>query len=375
MMQVNQKATWERKPILSLQALRVIAFIMIFLNHSYDTQHVFTPDFGARGVETFFVLSGFLMMYHYWGNPSKPLKATFLGCCSLCWKKVKKFYLLHFLTFIFAAVWVIHALYKNGFPGMEVYWTIASAGLNLLLLQSWFNFSAWGFNGLSWFLSTILACYFVTPYVIRFFIRWHTRRRLLIAFSVLLLGKGLVDWYCAGLHQDSLGFFLYVNPLYRFWDYFAGCIAGVVFAECQTYQQVPSYRTASIWQGIMTMSFLAAIMFAGGGQNRYAGLPAMFILLNVSLIYALSWPGWIADRLTNRICIHWGDITLECYIIHILVLKYVGYAFYRLRPFLDLPHRVEWICAFGLTLLLAEGLHRWIPRVMRCISRQDKRII
>lgn len=276
MMQVNQKATWERKPILSLQALRVVAFIMIFLHHSYDQQHVFTPDFGMRAVETFFVLSGFLMMYHYWKNPYKVLEATLLGCCKLGWKKVKKFYLLHLLTFFFAAIWVVHALYKNGFPEVDVYRTIASAGLNLLLLQSWFNFSAWEFNGLSWFLSTLMACYFMTPYILHFLERLVTIKNKVYLFLLVLIVKGILDWYFTG-PWDSIRFFLYVNPLYRFWDYFAGCIAGAVFVECQTYQQVPSYKIASIWQGIMTMSFLAAIMFAGGGKTAMrACRPCLF---------------------------------------------------------------------------------------------------
>lgn len=109
--------------------------------------------------------------------------------------------------------------------------------------------------------------------------------------------------------------------------------------------------------------------------NRFSGLPAIFILLNMGLIYALSWRGWIADRLTNRICMHWGDISLECYITHILVLQYVGSAFHKLRLFWDLPHRVEWLCAFFLTLLLAECLHRWIPRVMYCLSGQGKKFM
>lgn len=52
----------------SIQGLRFLGFLMIFLNHSY---WLFAKnkwfDFGARGVEIFFVLSGFLMAYHY-GN-------------------------------------------------------------------------------------------------------------------------------------------------------------------------------------------------------------------------------------------------------------------------------------------------------------------
>lgn len=60
----------ERTKILPLQTLRFFSII------TYDTSHVFTPDFGARGVEIFFALSGFLMVYQYWKNPNRTVPCT-----------------------------------------------------------------------------------------------------------------------------------------------------------------------------------------------------------------------------------------------------------------------------------------------------------
>lgn len=50
----------------SLQGLRFLGFLFIFLNHAgwllWSNKYF---DYGARGVEIFFVLSGYLIAYNY----------------------------------------------------------------------------------------------------------------------------------------------------------------------------------------------------------------------------------------------------------------------------------------------------------------------
>lgn len=62
--------------------------MLIFLNHSYGylgISKVF--DFGARGVEIFFVLSGFLVAYNY---ADKDLDSSLKGSLIYMLRKVKK---------------------------------------------------------------------------------------------------------------------------------------------------------------------------------------------------------------------------------------------------------------------------------------------
>ena len=82
----------------NLQGLRFIGFLLIFLNHSYwDLGIGKVFDFGARGVEIFFVLSGYLVAYNY---TDKDLDSSFKGSLNYVYKKLKKFYALHLVTFV-----------------------------------------------------------------------------------------------------------------------------------------------------------------------------------------------------------------------------------------------------------------------------------
>lgn len=64
----------------SLQGLRFLGFLLILLNHAgwllWSDKYF---DFGARGVEIFFVLSGYLVAYNYRNAEfAYDLKSSFL---------------------------------------------------------------------------------------------------------------------------------------------------------------------------------------------------------------------------------------------------------------------------------------------------------
>lgn len=103
----------EKKPQLnSLQGLRVVAMFMIFMNHSFWlVQKGKFFDYGARGVEIFFVLAGFLVAYNYF---DKVTDGTWNDCWCYLIHKFKKFYLLHILTMLLASYWSLHKIAIGG---------------------------------------------------------------------------------------------------------------------------------------------------------------------------------------------------------------------------------------------------------------------
>lgn len=81
------------------------AFFLIFLNYSY---FFFTKcklfDFGARGVEIFFVLSGFLMAFNY---GDKDVDFSWKASTQYMLQKVKNFDSLHLATFALMACYFL----------------------------------------------------------------------------------------------------------------------------------------------------------------------------------------------------------------------------------------------------------------------------
>lgn len=83
------------KKLPSLQPLRAIAFIGIFFLHAGAL-----VNWSSLAVSTFFVLSGFLMVYTY---IDRDIDLTLKGCFCFALSKIKKLYPLHILMLLLAA--------------------------------------------------------------------------------------------------------------------------------------------------------------------------------------------------------------------------------------------------------------------------------
>lgn len=129
-----------------LQALRGILFLLVFISHSGD----FFPSNGAWGgaaVEIFFVLSGFLSGYFY----DETVRLSLANCFLSLKKKIMAFWPLYMIM-LFVSVY-----YRN--DGLATFIKC------IFLTQSYFGNTetALSFNWPSWFLSSILLSYFLSP--------------------------------------------------------------------------------------------------------------------------------------------------------------------------------------------------------------------
>lgn len=104
----------ERPRIESIQVIRAIAFILIFLSH---VELIAT---GPIGVSLFLVLSGFCMTYAYLDRPEKTPRPSLSNNLRFAGGKVKKLYPLHVITLLFVAVVIFGGLILYKGSGAEV---------------------------------------------------------------------------------------------------------------------------------------------------------------------------------------------------------------------------------------------------------------
>lgn len=214
----------------SLQAVRGLAFIMIFLSHVELTAT------GPMGVSIFLVLSGFCMTYAYLDKPEKTPTPGFVNNLKFSWKKVKKLYPLHIVTLLFIAFIVFAELALHKASGEELLQQTGYFIANGLLIQSWISWREgyFSFNAVSWYLSTATFSYFLFPWIFRI-IQSKDKKRItrfvgfmigLMVVIAIILGIGRE--YC-GLTRDIIKWGVYICPLYRAGDFILGLVIGYFF--------------------------------------------------------------------------------------------------------------------------------------------------
>lgn len=204
--------------IKSIQAIRALAFINIFVAHmGYEE---FFPS--GAGVTTFFVLSGFCMALKYFPDESVA-KISLKGNMIFALNHIRKIFLLHVVIWLF---WIVRSL---------VFHTkILHIGtlLNVVLLQSLFAnkdiyFSC---NAVTWYLSTYLFICLLIPCILLILKKVSRKQVSMIMVSCLLMI--IIIGICANQFSDAcsgdtLRYICGICPLSRLFDVVLGMGGGI----------------------------------------------------------------------------------------------------------------------------------------------------
>ena len=207
----NIKVIKKRRDVLNYIALiKFLSLILIIRWHIYPRKHP-RIDFGARMCEFLFVSSGFLIGYNYY---EREMPATYHASCKYTYKHLRSFYPLHIMN----SLYCIH-IYKGNFnlTGYEIFI------FNFLLLNVWSIYSsfAMGFNGIAWFISALLFCYFLSPFLLGG--NKNIKNSLIIFFFVAFIRVGIEEIIKNGA-KNFMNFNFHHGPIIRLMDFYLGML-------------------------------------------------------------------------------------------------------------------------------------------------------
>ena len=311
--------TAPKQKINSLQGLRAVAFLAIFISHSRLGQF---GCLGAWGVSVFFVLSGFLMIINYYPREKQPAFGW-----RFSWNKIKLLYPLHLITMLFSVVFAL-------LSGLSPKKTALDMVLHSFFLQIWIPNERYyaTLNGPSWYLCVSLFCYLCFPLILRFFKRQiHTKKHavhgMLLLFSIELILSGLAFF----LHRhDSTAWFntqwiTYYCPPVRLIDYMLGCFLGAFYLFCD---QTPLRRKSGFWISCITLVFIILSLYV---YYRTEALPPiksvkytlLFLPTSLLLIWTLLDPrGFVARLFSCPILVALGNLSPYTFLIHAVIIKF-----------------------------------------------------
>lgn len=303
----------------SLMGLKVIAILLLFWWHSDIPNPVI--DLGARTCEFFFVVSGFLVAYNY-SSPSASLPSTWNESCIYVKSKLCGMWPLHFVAFLICLFLM---------PSSEIISlkTLLQAVMNLFLLQSWSLDSQtfFAFNGTSWFLSSILFCYFISPFLL---MTISSKKRAIISLCVAVFIRLLIEKQQIMFGTDLTSWNLHVSPVVRSLEFYIGISLFPLstWIKSSFIKNTKYSRSISSVLELLTLVIVIALVIIKNG----AWMRGDYVLLFGLLIVVYSWDYRIFSTfLSTFIFRKIGSIEFEFFILHQVIIRIINLDFVLLN--------------------------------------------
>ncbi|WP_319458430.1 acyltransferase [Micromonospora sp. RTP1Z1] len=334
----------------SLTGLRWVAALLVFGFHVGTMRIVAEPDYkavvdwlftlGLSGVEFFFILSGFVLVWSYRDGERR---RTFLR------RRLAKIYPNHLL------MWVVVLLVGLWFADPVDVW--AALG-NLALVQAWNPTPGYFYsvNTVSWSLSCELFFYLCLPFVLPVL----RRLRPAALWAVVVAAPLLIVALWPGQHlvpEESRWWLTQVFPVVRSLEFWMGVAAAELMRRGRwrgpgltaaslifvaTWAVTAQWIRAELWAGLLAVAYLLVITAAADADVRGRRTP------------------W-----RSRPMIWLGEVSFAFYLVHVFVMVTV----LRLTGHYGVGLPGWWgpLAVLGfllVNLVLAGALHRYVETPM-----------
>jgi peptidoglycan/LPS O-acetylase OafA/YrhL len=254
--------------------------------------------------EFLFVSSGFLIGYNYY---EREMPATYHASCKYTYKHLRSFYPLHIMN----SLYCIH-IYKGNFnlTGYEIFI------FNFLLLNVWSIYSsfAMGFNGIAWFISALLFCYFLSPFLLGG--NKNIKNSLIIFFFVAFIRVGIEEIIKNGA-KNFMNFNFHHGPIIRLMDFYLGMLMIPSFFKIKCFlDKIRDKYYLKYFFTIIQIIFPINIYFVMLEFNNKL-IRCYFVLIFCLCIFLISYDyGYISNLIRIKLCKEAMSCQLEMYLLH-----------------------------------------------------------
>lgn len=307
----------KKKTLVPLTSLRFVAAFMVLCHHYYGF------DAGYVGVTFFFVLSGFILAYNYENTEWSPLERRHFW-----WKRVARVYPTHILTLVASLPFAVLAFLKGDATFVLALKQTLNLILNILLLQSWVPVREiyFGFNAVSWSISTEAFFYFMFPLIM--LVMKDNSSKTFFLFMIIWGGALVVMaaiWSAifpnVTIFDRATHFIFYISPLSRIYEF----VLGIVLAKWLINSgRIYFSNLAELFALVLSIGsivLIATINIPSAFALSLFALPASIVVVGV---FAYS-NGWLSIILSHRIFVLLGEASFMLYMIHVLVRRYMTY--------------------------------------------------
>lgn len=346
----------------SLQSLRFIFAIMIFLHHfSVNGLGRFEAG-GTCGVAFFMILSGFVMSFGY----EKKVQLASFSYQNYIIKRLIRVYPLHLLCL--SGFIIIHLFLLSNEQSVELF-------PNLLLLQSWIPLSSFYFSGnaLSWCLSCMMFFYIVFPFLIKGLNKYSAR-------TISITGVLVLAAYSLALYiipADWVHPLLYISPIFRLMDFALGILLYRLFLNIEAHGfgekiRSLSFANKSYLELSCILLLVVMVVIFPHIPIRYSYVsywwPIMSIII---LLFALfnKLGGVISMLLNKPIFLLLGEFSFSFYMIHQMGIGILKGCMIRLH--VDIPWSISLPLCFVIIVAVSYLVYKYYEKPIASLLKKS----
>lgn len=342
------------KKFYTIQAIRFLAFLMIFLQHTTE-YHSFQYYSAGLAVSFFIILSGFLNGYKY-SNKYSNVKIKDIK--DFTKKRISKIYGLHIIMLLLSRTFTRIFTMTGKENIME--W-IKKLFLNIFLLQSYVDnkFVYFSFNGVSWFLAVIVLTAILTIPLLKIInkiLNGKKGKKKLLLVTIIILIIDIMYSYIISRMKVNEEFWLYIFPIARIPEYFIGLALGTTYID-----RSKKKSTKDNCLEIITVITLVCVIILQKKNliPSWIGWELCWIIPNILAISVFSHEnGIISKLLGNKLFIWLGNISMETYIIHQVLIINMSCMIGKInRPIMKY---IVLIFLFIMTIVISNFIHKVI---------------